>query len=135
MPDNEVKRSLRSILNVGPSIVWALLILKLLLSEASALPKFPILFSIPHFDKIIHAILFGVWMATLLWASAKQFHSYKGWKISLILVVILGTSTEVIQEFALATRQGSILDLVADMVGAVLALIVLNRPYRAMIME
>lgn len=130
-----MRRLLRSILNLGPSIVWALLILKLLLTQSSELPKFPILFSIPHFDKIVHAILFGVWMATLLWASVRQFESREGWKIALTLVVILGISTELIQEFAVATRHGSVLDLAADIVGALVVLAVLKRPMKAMIVE
>lgn len=122
-------------MNLGPSIVWALLILKLLLTQSSELPKFPILFSIPHFDKIVHAILFGVWMATILWASVKQFQSKEGWKVALPLVLVLGVSTELIQEFAVATRQGSFLDLAADIAGAVVVLALLNRRMKAMIME
>ena len=130
-----MQKSLRSISNLGPSIVWALLILKLLLTQSSELPRFPILFSIPHFDKIVHAILFGVWMATLLWASVKQFKSKEGWKIALLLVLVLGVSTELIQEFIVVTRHGSMMDLVADITGALVVLAVLNRPMKAMIME
>ena len=115
--------------------MWALLILKLLLTQSSKLPKFPFLFSIPHFDKIIHAILFGVWMTTLLWASARHFKNRKGWKISMVLVLVMGAATELIQEFAVISRQGSALDLAADLAGALLALAVLHRPIKTMIME
>lgn len=74
-------------------------------------------------------------MATLLWASVRQFESREGWKIALTLVVILGISTELIQEFAVATRHGSVLDLAADIVGALVVLAVLKRPMKAMIVE
>ncbi|MFT4680581.1 MAG: VanZ family protein [Flavobacteriales bacterium] len=130
-----MRRTLRTILNLGPSIVWALLILKLLLTQSSELPRFPILFSIPHFDKIVHSILFGIWMATLLWASVRHFQSTNGWKIALILVLVLGAGTELLQEFSVISREGSVLDLAADFGGALLALAILNRPIKAMIME
>ena len=55
--------------------------------------------------------------------------------MSLILVFLLGTVTEVIQEFAVVSREGSTLDLAADMGGALLGLVFLNRPLNAMIME
>ncbi|MFT4524141.1 MAG: VanZ family protein [Bacteroidia bacterium] len=130
-----MRRTLRTILNLGPSIVWALLILKLLLTQSSELPRFPILFSIPHFDKIVHSILFGVWMATLLWASVRHFHTKSGWRVAMILVLVLGASTELIQEFSVISREGSLLDFAADIGGALLALAILNRPIKAMIME
>jgi VanZ family protein len=74
-------------------------------------------------------------MATLLWASARHFKNRKGWKISMVLVVVMGAGTELIQEFVVISRQGSALDLAADLCGALLALAILNGPIKTMVME
>ena len=74
-------------------------------------------------------------MATLMWASVKHFKSKEGWKVALALVFALGVSTELIQEFAVLTRQGSVMDLAADVAGALVVLAVLKQPLKAMIME
>ena len=130
-----MRKALTSIFYVGPSVLWAFVILKLLLTSTTKLPRFPILLSIPHFDKVVHAILFGIWMTSLMWASVKQFNSLNGWKVSLALVFLLGISTEVIQQFALVTRQGSIGDFTADVAGGLLALAIIFKPFKTMIVE
>ena len=53
----------------------------------------------------------------------------------MVLVLVMAAGTELIQEFAVISRQGSALDLAADLGGALLALAVLNRPIKTMIME
>ena len=130
-----MRKALSSVLYLGPSILWALVILKLLLTSSTKLPRFPILLSIPHLDKIVHAILFGVWMTAMLWASVKQFKTINGWKVALVLVFVMGLSTELIQEFAIVTRLGSAGDFAADVGGGLLALAIMFKPMKAMIVE
>jgi VanZ family protein len=53
----------------------------------------------------------------------------------MVLVVVMGAGTELIQEFVVISRQGSALDLAADLCGALLALAILNGPIKTMVME
>ena len=71
----------------------------------------------------------------MLWASVKTINSLKGWKLAILLVIIMGISTELIQEYAIVTRQGSLMDFLADVAGAAIAMAILNKPMKAMIMD
>lgn len=111
----------------APAIFWGWLILKLLLLSSGEIPKFPILLSVPHLDKIIHAVLFGVWAATLLWADKRSIQFSGAFWLILSTVFIYGGALELVQEFQIEGRTGTIGDLIADCTGAVIVLLIGRR--------
>ncbi len=112
---------------LAPALVWGWIILKLLLLSSGEIPKFPILMSIPHFDKIIHAVLFGAWATTLLWADKRLFQLKSIIPIILVAVFIYGGLLELIQEFQIEGRTGTMGDLIADCTGAGISLLIGRR--------
>ncbi len=69
-------------------------------------------------DKVIHAILFGAEAFLLVWAASRNHFM----SAALILgwCFILGGGLELVQFYFVEGRNGDFLDLLADMVGAVL---------------
>jgi VanZ like family len=77
--------------------------------------------SFSHQDKLMHAVAFAV-LAWLGW-----YAGFSSRAVLFGLLVAFGLAIEVAQSFT-ATRQAEVLDLVADAVGAGLALLALRRP-------
>lgn len=101
----------------APYIFWGLiaLVTKLLLMEYSgSLPSFP------HSDKVIHACLFA--MLTL--AGYLAYANYSKWLYTNL--IIYGAITEVMQQMFTATRFASVYDWLADVIGVLLAVFVIN---------
>jgi len=106
-----------------PAVIWTALMLKLLLSESSGLPRLWWL-NFPFSDKVMHAGIFGVNSLLLLYAlrhSVPQWHRLAG--LILLWTVVFGASTELAQHCCVESRTGDVFDLLADLVGGVLPLI------------
>jgi len=104
-----------------PAVVWTALMLRLLLVEASGLPKFWWL-QFPFSDKLVHAGVFAVGSLLLIYAlqTAKRTvisAAVACWALTLAL------STEYYQHCCVASRTGEWADLLADVVGAALPLL------------
>ena len=84
------------------------------------LPRAPAGPSIPQFDKIVHAGLFGVLAASTRWRFGRG------------LTAVLGYAglSEVLQAVLPIARDGDPLDALADSVGAVLAWLAMSRAVR-----
>ena len=112
--------------NNYPALVWAVLILVLTLSPAPELPRVPLL-NIPHFDKIVHLGMFGVLYLLLMKGLMKQ-HGYAAYNrmvvLSVIIVVVYGAATEVLQKILPTGRDADIFDWLADCAGAAIAYII-----------
>jgi uncharacterized membrane protein YadS len=113
----------------GGPLVWGLLILGLTLLPAPAVPRLGILGRY-HIDKLVHAFLFGVFFLLLFRAFPKQAGAYvqrrKALLLSMLIAVIYGALTEVMQEVTGGGRSGDPLDFMADVAGVFLATALLH---------
>lgn len=81
---------------------------------------------VSNLDKVVHSFFHFVF--TLLWFLffQKQFNTIKNTKpllISLVLSVFFGISIEIAQESYTTTRHGDVFDVLANMTGALIAVI------------
>jgi hypothetical protein len=104
------------------SITWAIIIAYLLFTPGNELPKIKFL-NFYGADKLIHIILFMVFQFLTLFDSLTLLHIIKLRKILLLIIITLSyaISSEIIQQFFIENRQGSVFDFIADMVGIILA--------------
>jgi VanZ family protein len=97
-----------------PSILWTGLIFLLLTIQTGSLESVPRM-PIPHLDKGVHALLFGIYTWLLLeWINADRFRGI--WAI-VLLSAGYGTGMEFYQEY-FTTREFEWGDVVADSLGA-----------------
>ena len=112
--------------NTYPALLWAALILALTLSPAPDLPKVKWI-NIPHADKIVHFVLFAVLYILLMHGLMKQ-HAYEFYSRavlwSIIVVILYGAATEILQAILPSGRDADIIDWLADYAGTVFACIV-----------
>ena len=106
---------LQKILNTPwPSILWTGLIFFMLTIRTGSLESVPRM-PIPHLDKGVHALLFGVYTWLLLqWLHANRFGGI--WPI-VLLSASYGAGMEFYQEY-FTTREFEWGDIIADSLGA-----------------
>ena len=81
-------------------------------------------------DKVIHLIVFGMLSYSMLWGYRKKILSHdvryikKSFLLTLLLSVLYGAITELMQKYVFINRFGSIYDFIADAIGCVLGAIV-----------
>lgn len=81
---------------------------------------------IPDLDKALHAIAYGVLAFTVLFAVPEHKYRASPWRVSLLVVLfclLYGISDEFHQSFV-PNRMPSVLDLIADTMGAVVVVFV-----------
>lgn len=110
--------------SIWPAIIWSAFIFFLLIIPDNKLPNETFI-RIPHFDKVIHFILFGVfaylWDAYL--AEQTIFSNKQDRFISIfITILVYGLGLEYLQLFT--GRQFSLWDLAADVAG----ILVIKKP-------
>lgn len=108
-----------------PTIIWSAIIFILLAMPGRGLPSED-LFSIPHFDKLIHATLFFV----LVWLWLQYIQ--QGKKVATIIMLFAATIATfygVIMEFVqiYTGRDFSVGDMLADGFGAFLGVLVARK--------
>ncbi len=95
---------------------------------ANALPESGLLGRY-HLDKVVHAVLFGIFLLLLVRAIARSPKSSRPGPWPMVIAAMgaigFGALTEVLQEWAGAGRSGDPWDLLADAVGVILAMVVL----------
>jgi aminopeptidase YwaD len=111
--------------NTYPAFLWAAVILALTLSPAPELPQVKWI-TIPHADKIVHAVLFGVLYILLMRGLMKQrapdvYSRYVLWTI--VIVILYGAATEILQAILPTGRDADVMDWLADCAGTGLAFI------------
>lgn len=99
------------------AVFWTAFIVYGLVSEPSGIPRFPWLVK-PGVDKVIHAILFAV-EAGLLTATFSHINQKLVPLYVLLWCFLLGGMLEVIQYYWVNGRNGDVVDLLADIFGAV----------------
>jgi len=81
---------------------------------------------IPNVDKVLHAVAYGVLALTTLFAVPGHKYRANPWRICLLVVLfcfMYGVSDEFHQSFV-PNRMPSVLDLIADTMGAVVVVFV-----------
>lgn len=102
------------------AVLWTAFVVYGLSTSPNAVPRYPFL-ALPGIDKFIHLVLFAIdgYFLTL------AFAALRGVKLRFIIIgwgFFLGASTELMQHYWVEGRTGDVLDLVADILGSVLAL-------------
>lgn len=112
-----------------PALAWGLIILLAISLPPGNIPKTG-LFSIPHFDKLVHFALFAIWGLMLFAGFRKQRPGSLFQRNPALLAVATGfiyaILTELLQHFCLTGRQGSYFDVLADLFGTVFGVLVLT---------
>ena len=109
-----------------PAIVWFLIVMVLLFTPGSDLPKVDNWFNIPFFDKYVHVGIFTVLAFLFMYPFIKSDISQKNKRQYYIRIALAasvwGLTSEYIQLFFIEGRSFDLLDWAADSVGAALAL-------------
>ena len=106
------------------NIIWAIIIFVLCSIPGNDLPKTSAL-SIPHFDKIVHFGMFFV-MGIFLFSEISIQTKLKRISITsiiLLMIAIYGATIEYLQQNYFINRSGDYLDLLADVLGGIIAVI------------
>lgn len=107
------------------ALLWSALIIFVCLINSSDIPQV----AIPYLDKVMHAGMHFVF--TLLWFFyfKNKIGSLKNFKlllISLVLSLLFGITIELMQKFFTVTRNADIFDVIANLSGASMAVIVIT---------
>ena len=109
-----------------PAIIWFLIVMVLLFTPGSDLPKVDNWFNIPFFDKYVHVGIFAVLAFLFMYPFIKSDISPKSKRQYFIRIALAasvwGLTSEFIQLFFVEGRSFDLLDWAADSVGAALAL-------------
>lgn len=106
------------VLRWGPVVAWAGLIW--FLSSRSAVPALPL--SIPHLDKVLHAVIFGA----LAWLLVRALGAGRRRAALAVLLAVVWGATDEAHQSTVPGRLPSWGDMVADGVGAFLGALVGN---------
>ncbi|MFI5152114.1 MAG: VanZ family protein [Chitinophagales bacterium] len=106
------------------AIAWTLLVIILLAIPGKMIPQEQA-FTIPQFDKVVHIILFGLFV----WLWSNHYSSLSLTKKKLLRIfflififgVCLGIGMEYVQKYFIPNRDFDEADIIADMIGAGLA--------------
>ncbi|MFA9190833.1 VanZ family protein [Flavobacterium sp. FZUC8N2.13] len=109
---------------LGAAFFWAGIILYLCLIRISELPAL----SIPYIDKLLHAFFYFVF--SLLWFYALRFNSRSKSRAKILWIVFFlslffGIAIELFQTYLTTYRSGDILDVLANMSGTLLAILII----------
>jgi len=111
------------------AVLWALVILVLTLMPGSDVPAWPWAEAI-HFDKLVHAGLFGVQAILLGLALMSMVNVRTAFLVALIVAIAYGGIIELLQGEMRMGRDADIFDLFADAVGAGIAYALLRMRHR-----
>ena len=111
------------ILSFLPALGWLIFTIILLVMPGSDLPEEPF-FEIIYFDKWVHIGMFGI--LTFLWCLPLLKSKNGSAKLFLLIAlcsIIYGVLMEFVQKYLAFERDFDLLDIIADSVGSILALI------------
>ena len=105
-------------------VCWTVFVIILLCLPGSLVPGNGI-FSIPNLDKLVHVFLFGTNVMLWGWHFGPFVYSTAAMKkvilADVLLTIVLGIGLEYVQLYFIPNRSFSGGDIVADIIGAVLA--------------
>lgn len=109
------------------AVSWTIFILIIVLLPASLFDSEKSNLNLPYFDKFIHLFLFAVFSWLWLNASTKTYYKSPPKNIFLkilILGTIFGISTELFQSINLIGRNKSCFDVIANILGILIGMLV-----------
>jgi VanZ family protein len=109
-----------------PGVVWLIITVVLLVIPGPDVPSAP-LFDLVYFDKCVHIGMFGI--LTFLWCFPllkTETASMKLFGTITCSSILLGILMEYVQKYVAIYRDFDVLDMVADAVGSVIALLWLS---------
>ena len=113
---------MRKLFFLSAALLWTGVILFFCLIKSSDIPKV----NIQNLDKVIHAFFHFVFVLLWFLFFKKKFNSTNSFKplaISFVFSFIFGIIIEMLQQFFTTTRTGDLLDVLANLSGATLAVI------------
>ncbi len=112
-----------------PGIVWVVIVFIIIAIPGSNIPRTS-LFEIPHFDKLIHFVMFAVLSILLGFGFFRQqensIYFRKRYTFVLVFCVIYGGATEIIQHFFVAGRSGELWDFAANTSGSFVGILLFS---------
>jgi VanZ family protein len=110
-----------------PGLIWTLLIAVLTLVPGNYIPRILTFLDWLSPDKILHLILFGVYTYLLAEGFARKGENNILAKYpllsSFLLGIVFALFTEVMQKFVIPGRHGNIYDMLADLLGCMLGIL------------
>ncbi|NHB68974.1 VanZ family protein [Perlabentimonas gracilis] len=108
------------------SSVWTVIIILATTLPSSSIPKSSLL-QIPHFDKLVHFVLFFV-LALFILSERNSLRQQgklanRAITFALSISIAYGLIIELLQYFLLPTRSGSLYDFMANVLGAIMAVV------------
>ncbi|HNY02755.1 MAG TPA: VanZ family protein [Bacteroidales bacterium] len=108
------------------AILWGSAILLLMLLPGSTWKEFPGFFKQYQLDKLLHLFLFGGFS----WLQARALRAQPvyprlqrhAFLMTFLIALKLGAGTELVQEFFIPFRTGSLVDLAANITGTLIGL-------------
>ena len=104
------------------ALLWTGIVVFLCLVGSNEIP----VVQVSNIDKIVHSIFYFVFNSLWFLFFKKQFSNSnisKALVVSFLLSVLFGIGIEIMQVFFTTTRQGDVMDVLANTSGAVLAVI------------
>ena len=104
-----------------PAILLALVVLYLCITPIDVSP-----ISFKFSDKVAHLMAFGPISFAILWGIGRALQSQpssRSWWLAFALAAFWGGMIELVQHYLIPTRQGDIMDFVADVAGVGLGLL------------
>jgi VanZ family protein len=113
------------------SIILALIILYLSLTPGDSFNKISI-FNIPQFDKFVHSLMYFTLMSVLIFENRKLLKNIPEMTRMAVIPLTYSIIIEILQSLFTSTRSGSLYDVVFNLAGIAIALILwLNvKPFR-----
>ena len=115
-----------SLVRYWKSTSWTVIILLATTLPSSSIPKTSLL-KIPHFDKIVHFVLFFVLALLLISEFNTLRQEGKLTRLSIVIAisvsVVYGLIIELLQYYLLTTRSGNLYDFAANVLGAIVAVL------------
>lgn len=110
-----------------PGSIWAVIILLLIGLPGNYFPQVISFWDWLSPDKLVHFFVFSVFTFLLLWGYRAQYRSSKHrsklvWLI-IILGVLYGGLTEILQAKVFIGRDGSVFDFLANTIGSIMGIV------------
>lgn len=87
--------------------------------------------NIPYIDKVLHFLVYGflAWLNTYVLIKSKFSKNRNPYIISIVFILFIGIATETIQSIT-PTRDASITDIIADLIGAGFFLFIFKQQFK-----
>ena len=104
-----------------PALAWSLIILLLTGLPGNFFPEIVSFWDWLSPDKVVHLFIFGTLSFLILFGYRHKYtgrHKKKLIWVSIVITILYGVLTEILQYYVFIGRSGNIYDALADMIGA-----------------